>query len=207
MSDRPVLRSAYKLLLRVLRGSSHSHSYDWLPWLKISQSETGRSSLFYRSKRVIDLEPFDLLCEMAPSEVFVIGSGPSVLHCEVEKLPEASAILLNGAAFLCGEKIVRPLAVAIEDERFIYRHFSVLKQRLPKEAVYLLSVGVLRAICELDAQWLSDRSVILIDNILKPAHSRRRKLSDFRGEEFVRVDPLSRAGFSLNPRLGVSTLR
>jgi len=111
--------------------------------------------------------------------------------------------LLNGAIDLIGSQIADPLAVAIEDERFVWRHFVMMQAKIGKNTLCLFSPPVLRAICEHDPDWLIDRPVILIDNFLKPYGKARRKLPEFAGNEKVLLHDTANIGISLAPQEGV----
>ena len=122
---------------------------------------------------------------------------------DLARLADETAILLNGAILLIGETIRRPLAVAIEDERFVHRHFEMMREKVPGEAVCLLSVEVLRAICEKEVGWLAHKHVILIDNIRKPYAACRRSVDELQALDFVVLDEKKEAGISLEPDFGV----
>lgn len=122
--------------------------------------------------------------------------------CDLSVLPARSAILLNGAISLAGQAIDEPLATAIEDERFVWRHFGMMRKRLARRDVpMLLSPGAIRAICELETDFLRDRPVILIDDIRKPYGSPRRAEAELAGLDFVTLR--EGAGFSSRPDRGV----
>ncbi|WP_258157739.1 glycosyl transferase [Rhizobium sp. TH2] len=141
------------------------------------------------------------LSERAGERIVIIGSGPSVKGAELSSLPERSALLLNGAISLIGQ-IREPLAVAIEDERFVWRHFGLMRERMTRREVpLLLSPGVMRAICELDIDLLRDRPIILIDDIRKPYGLPRRDKAALTGFDFVVLE--AEAGFSADPDQGV----
>ena len=142
------------------------------------------------------------LSERAGERIVIIGSGPSVRDADLSSLPDRSALLLNGAISLIGTQIPEPLAVAIEDERFVWRHFSLMRERLVRrEAPLLLSPGVIRAICELDRAFLRDRPIILIDDIRKPYGLPRRDKTELESFDFVVLE--GEAGFSSDPDRGV----
>jgi hypothetical protein len=87
----------------------------------------------------------------------------------------APPILLNGAATLADR--IHPLAVMVEDERFVFRHMEMLSG-LPRDIPLMLSSAVLRAMVELDSRVLTGRPIALIDNLTKPVNHPRRKLTD-----------------------------
>ena len=201
-SDRPFRRQAIKLLARIFLGSRRAHYHSWLPSLAIE----GRSGINPGKVKFRGIE-FPLrnirsLSERAGERIMIIGSGPSVKGADLSSLPDRSALLLNGAISLIGMQICEPLAVAIEDERFVWRHFDLMRERLVRrEAPLLLSPGVIRAICELDGDFLRDRPLILIDDIRKPYGLPRRDKTELAGFEFVVLE--GEAGFSSDPDQGV----
>jgi hypothetical protein len=66
----------------------------------------------------------------------------------------------------------------------------------------LLSPAVIRAICEIDPGWMAQMRVVLIDNILKPYHHPRRRITEIADLPYIRT---SGAGscLSLLPDLGI----
>jgi len=142
------------------------------------------------------------LSERAGERIMIIGSGPSAKGADLSSLPDRCALLLNGAISLIGMQIREPIAVAIEDERFVWRHFDLMRERLARrEAPLLLSPGVIRAICELDGDFLHDRPLILIDDIRKPYGLPRRDKTELAAFDFVVLE--GEAGFSSDPDQGV----
>ena len=98
---------------------------------------------------------------------------------------------------------MQPLAIAVEDERFVYRHVRAFLEGLDRSVPCLLSVAAIRAVLEHDPAWLVDRPVLLIDNLLKPYGSDRRELKTLTRMTTVEVDLKTGAGISLNPDIGV----
>ncbi len=113
-----------------------------------------------------------------------------------------SAILLNGAVHLLGKGQL-PLAVAIEDERFIWRHFELLRDKIVSNTICLLSVQAIRAICERDPEWLTDKKIVLIDNIARPYGLRRRSNAELSRFDFVTTGRGGEDGISSAPDKGV----
>ncbi|KQV38328.1 MULTISPECIES: hypothetical protein [unclassified Rhizobium] len=201
-ADRPFRRKIWKLATRVLFGKRRAHAQDWLPNLRVERDESGHfDGVIFRGERVAGLCKLHVLKERAGDEIFVVGSGPSIGSLKVDRIPPRAAILLNGAMDLIGRGVV-PLAVAVEDERFVYRHFRRFMETLDREIVCLLSTSALRAICELDRVWLQNRDIILIDNIAKPYGADARGIDSLKALPFVRIGK-DGAGFSLDPEKGV----
>jgi hypothetical protein len=198
MVDRPWNRTLVKLGARALLGSSRAHAQDWFPGLGIVR-RSGVGEVFYHRVKVADLSNSDRLRDEASENIYIVGSGPSIRDCDLMGLEPKSAILLNGAIGL----IAAPLAIAVEDERFVWRHSEMMRRRIKSGMICLFSVSVLRAISELDSRWLSDKTVILIDNISKPYGAGRRLIDDLGKLDFVRLNAAGTAGFSSAPDLGV----
>lgn len=204
-SDRPWYRHFIRTGIRLLLGSKKAHRQDAFPGLSLQFSHgtaaTGR--LLYRGRFVAELCPFESFRQQASEVVYIVGSGPSIRRMDMTLLPSRTTILLNGAISLIDDKVVEPLAVAVEDERFIYRHFDGLMNKIPPDATCLFSVSVLRAICEYSPSWLADKKIILIDNILKPYGAPRLSIDEVATRDYVVVDEGVVAGISLKPDLGV----
>jgi hypothetical protein len=203
-SDRPWHRSMVKSGALMLLGPSRAHAQEWFPGLKIDRDEkTGQGNAIYRGKTVVSLLGADALREQSGENVYIVGSGPSVRHCDLSRLEPGSATLLNGAITLIGGDIATPLAVAIEDERFIWRHFDLVREKVLPGSLCLFSVAVIRAICEHDRQWLSDKRVVLIDYVRKPYAKRRLSVDKIAAFAFVVLNESRSAGISLLPDRGV----
>lgn len=198
-SDRPFSRSLVKLGARLLLGRNLAHVQDWFPGLSIDEGRV----LHYRRRPVAALQDMGILIDGPREWIHIVGSGPSVAGAELSRLEPASAILLNGAIHLAGGPVAAPLAVAVEDERFVYRHFDLMREKIAAGQVCLFSVAALRAICEHDRGWLSDKRVILVNDIRKPYGLPRRTPAQLGALDFARLDPSGEYGFSLQPERGV----
>ncbi|KQR69082.1 hypothetical protein [Rhizobium sp. Leaf341] len=203
-SDRPLHRRLWKLAATLAYGRRRAHAYDWAPSLRIEPAPYGpEKTILFKGRPVGTLLPPSALSDLAGSDITIVGSGPSVRDADLQALADRSTLLLNGAIALVPERIARPLAFVAEDERFVYRHFPAFLAGLDRTILCLLSVAVLRAVLEQDPDWLTDRPVILIDNLLKPYGENRRHLADVARMAAVTVDAPTRSGVSLDPGLGV----
>jgi hypothetical protein len=198
-SDRPLSRSLIKLGARLFLGRNLAHAQDWFPGLSID----GKRVVNYRGQPVVGLEGTDILLDGSRAWIHIVGSGPSVADADLSRLDPGGAILLNGAIHLAGGPVAAPLAIAVEDERFVYRHFELMREKIAAGQACLFSVAVLRAICEHDRGWLADKRVVLINDIRKPYGLPRRTPAQISGLDFVRLDPTGEYGFSLAPDRGV----
>ncbi|MBM3094314.1 glycosyl transferase [Ensifer sp. T173] len=202
-SNRPFLRSLIKIATRLALGRSRAHVQDWFPGLKLQRaSETQDGSIWYQGELVGNLLSTSRTLRFAPRSVLIIGSGPSIEQNDLTRIDGSSCILLNGALTLVPSVIAQPLAVAIEDERFVWRHFDLI-QRIPVDSLCLASVSTIRAICELDRTWFKDRAIALIDNVRKPYAKKRRSVPELRALSYVRLSEDGATGFSENPTSGV----
>ena len=171
MSDRPLSRRLVKLGA-LLTGPATAHRQDLWPHLVIDRptgAVTWRGRPLLTLRRPVQLMPRDA------DVLAIVGSGPSLRDQRIEALPSRSAILLNGAATLADR--IAPLALAIEDERFVFRHHAMLPG-LPDDLPWLLSPAALRAIATVDPGLLTTRPVALIENLAKPVNAPRRSLDD-----------------------------
>ncbi|MDE1995172.1 MAG: glycosyl transferase [Rhizobiaceae bacterium] len=202
MADRPWHRSLIKTGARLLLGGSRGHAQDWFPGLNIVQ-KNGIGEVYYHRAKVADLSDPDRLRQRSGETIFIIGSGPSIRNCDLTGIGKNSAILLNGAISLIGDEIAAPLAIAIEDERFVWRHSAMMRRKIMPGMICLFSVAVLRALCELDSHWLGDKTIILINDVRKPYGGRRRSNDAVGQLDFVRLNASGSAGLSLAPDRGV----
>ncbi|WP_413709886.1 glycosyl transferase [Rhizobium sp. Rhizsp82] len=201
--NRPLLRSLLRLAARCFLGRARGHYEEWFPWLRLEKPGPAvPGGIFYKSQKCGELQPLSVLRERAGDALHIVGSGPSVKLNDLRLIPDFTAILLNGAMSLSSKEIKAPLAIAVEDERFVWRHFPMLKV-VDRSIICLLSVAAIRAICQADAGWFHDRIVILIDNVRKPYEGARRDDGALAALDFVRLSPAHDAGFSLSPERGV----
>lgn len=169
MSDRPFVRQLIRLAARL---TGRPHRQDIWPGLAIDRAS---GQVTWRGSQMLTLLPFAAIVPQGMPLIAVVGSGPSVADQDLTRLPPRTAILLNGAATLAAT--IQPLAVMVEDERFVFRHMAMLAN-LPRDIPLLLSPAALRAMAERDSDVLNGRRVALIDNLTKPVNQPRRKLSD-----------------------------
>ncbi|WP_137155813.1 glycosyl transferase [Rhizobium sp. FKL33] len=202
-SDRPLRRKLVKLACQVLLGRKRAHYFSWLPGLSIAgRSATSAGTAVFSDFRFV-LTRSEVLRHGAEGGLTIVGSGPSALNAPIASLPPRTAVLLNGAISLIGAGIAEPFAVAIEDERFVWRHFAMMVERIGKDTPCLFSCGVLRSLFEIDRYWLTGRTVILIDDIRKPYGAPRRSDEMLSSLPFVRLNEDRDAGFSRDPDRGV----
>lgn len=202
-SDRPLRRKAIKLAATLLLGSRRAHAYDRFPGLTLRRAVDGSGEILYRGKPAGHLLPSDALASRSGRVITLVGSGPSAGQADFSALPPHSALLLNGALALMPDRIAAPLAVAIEDDRFVYRHFDRFLKTLDPNLPCLLSVSVLRALLEQDRGWLINRPVLLIDNLLKPYGADRIRIDALADRSDVLVNQARTAALSRDPVKGV----
>ena len=171
MGDRPLRRRLIKLGMTLI-APRRAHRQDVWPHLGIDR-DTG--AVTWRGRRLLRLAGFADIVPRDLPLIAIVGSGPSLALQKPERLPDRSAILLNGAATLADR--LAPLAVMVEDERFVFRHMAMLTA-LPRDLPLMLSPAALRAVAERDAALLTGRPVALIDNLAKPVNAARRSLTD-----------------------------
>lgn len=202
---RPLRRYLYKSWYRLYLGSAKAHWQEWLPGLELEKSPAGAGGAFsYFGRKPVPLERVSAIrYRMLAREIVIIGSGPSVRNQDFSLLPPRTAILLNGAISLIAEHGVSPLAVMVEDERFVWRHFPLMAQHIADEDLCCFSPSVLRALAELDYGWLIGRRIILVQNLLKPYGQPTISLKSLAADGDVILSPERRSGFSLDPSKGV----
>jgi hypothetical protein len=190
------------LCFSLFRGRRYAHEQDWWPDLLLIRPANSRpGEAIYKNTVIIRLAGIEDLPK-TPAEITIIGSGPSVSPQDFSSLPPRSAILLNGAIHLLDGRLNDPLAVVVEDERFIWRHFSSMAEFVLPETYCLFSTSVLRAICEIDPLWLSPRKIIHIDFLQKPYGQPRRSSEELKTLPFLRWSDRSNA-ISLMPQQGI----
>ena len=189
MSDRPLSRRLVRMAFQALR-PGRAHGQDLWPGLRIEGDR-----VLWRGTELLRLENWAAILP-AGGALEIVGSGPSLKDQAVERL--RAPLLLNGAATLADR--VKPLAVMVEDERFIFRHADMVLD-LPGEVPLLLSPAALRALCAAGADRLRGRRIALVEDIRRPRGGAKRALSDPALKDvLIRGD---RAALSLEPARGV----
>lgn len=169
-SDRPIQRRLIKLGFSAFAGRKRAHWQDTFPGLRIDRE---RGQILYFGESAGVLSPTRLPDHA--KEIAIVGSGPSIRKQHLTRLPPRSALLLNGAISLAAQ--LHPMAILIEDERFVWRHFDMLRDT-PADCPWFLSPGVIRALLERDRTFLIGKQVRLIEDLLKPVHSPRLNRAD-----------------------------
>ncbi len=202
--NRPLRRQLIKVMCNFL-GRRWSHTHAWAPYLRLTRNDSGSlSSIVYRGHTVAPLSPSSILAKGTTSrKIYIVGSGPSVAENDLTQLEPQSCLLLNGAIAEIGSAIEKPLAIAVEDERFVWRHFAMLTEKVPPGTICLLSVAVIRAICEQNPAWLGQMQVVLIDDIRKPYGAPRPLSGDLKSRVGVSMNTAGSAGISRDPDRGV----
>ncbi|MGE7368817.1 glycosyl transferase [Neorhizobium sp. NPDC001467] len=205
MSDRPLKRSVVKLMSPFLFGKARAHYQESWPALRldIPRQEGASGMIEYRRKPIAKLSHSSAILENGLDEIAIVGSGPTILETETRIGDRSGAIYLNGAISLINGNSARSPVIAIEDERFIWRHFAMLRENVPMSCQCLLSVSVIRAICELDPQWLVGKTIVLIDDLRKPYGHKRRSVATISDLEVGSMGTDGTSGFSCQPSYGV----
>lgn len=202
-TNRPIGRYLIKLYFDLLGGRRRSHEQDWWPGVRLTLPEEGRpGEIIYKDRRVAPLAPLDIL-EGPREEITIIGSGPSISGQDFSRLPDHSAILLNGAIHLLDKRLQNPLAVMVEDERFVWRHFGNMVKLIKPQTPCLFSTSTLRAICEIDASWLASQQVIHMDFLQKPYAQARPSNAELASMPFLSWSADRSNAISLMPQRGV----
>jgi len=202
LSKRPLSRQIIRHALRLRYGAALGHAQDWTPHLRIilpQGNEPGEA--YYRNRPLTRLLAFEDFQAMTGDACGIVGSGPSLRRQRLDRLRDHALVYLNGAVCRIMPDADHPPLVAVEDERFIWRHFDMLRKHVDEPTGLLLSVAALRAIAEIDARWLRDRRVFLINNLLKPYGAPRRHIGCPELKEVVEGE--GAAALSLCPQTGV----
>lgn len=203
-SNRPLRRTLIRLAWRLFGGRRRAHFQEWFPWLDIEAARgDAPGAIRYRGRIVAAASPLKALTERARDEIFIIGSGPSLRDQDLSRLPDRSTLLLNGAISLIGGPVREPLAVVMEDERFVWRHVHDITAKVPAGSVTILSPEVLRALCEIDPAWLADKRVVALIDVRKPLREPALSREDLRSRDWVQLSADGATGVSFAPDRGV----
>ena len=195
MCDTPLSRRLVNLVFQLTHSRATRHHFTTWPGLHIARKGAA-VTIRYRGQPIGAEMLTGLPSGLA--EITVIGSGPSLKGQAVGRLPQGSAILLNGTLALVDQ--IQPLAIAIEDERFVWRHPALI-DAAPKDCIWMLSSSVIRALLQRDTTALKHRRLILIEDLLKPAGGTRRSLKSPEIQPILRRNAKG-ARLSLRPNLG-----
>ncbi|MBT9386675.1 glycosyl transferase [Pseudooceanicola sp. CBS1P-1] len=177
MSDRPLARKLIRPAFRLLRGGRGAHHEETWPHLSLRRPEAD-GVITWKGEEIARLSPLGGFLAGLGAEAAIIGSGPSLKRQRVAAL-EMPAVLLNGAVALA-PRLPRPAALAIEDERFVYRHGAMLKD-LPEGLPLLMAPAVIRVMAQYNRGLLEGRPLYLIDDLRKPFDGPKCALGDIPG--------------------------
>lgn len=202
--NRPLARYAARFYCRLRYGRARAHAEDWWPALRLSGpgADGQAGEIVHRGRAVAPLLPFPGLAE-GMDELLVVGSGPSLAAQDTARIPLEAALLLNGAVHLLDGAGRRPFGVVVEDERFVWRHWRMLEERVAPGTACYFSTGTIRALCETAPQWLAGQKVHHLDFLHRPYGAPRPQAEELRGLPFLRWSDDGAAAISLDPRLGL----
>ena len=202
--NRPIGRYAARLYTRLRYGAAGAHSEEWWPGLSLSKPgrDGAEGMIRYRGRAVAPLLPYPQPLPDA-AEVLVVGSGPSLAAQATDRIPVDRAILLNGAIHLLRPPL-RPFAVVVEDERFVWRHWRTLERLVPAETDCYFSTSVIRALCQAAPAWLAGQRVRHVDFVHRPYGKARPSREELRRLPFLRWSDDGEAAISLDPRAGMA---
>lgn len=201
--NRPLRRYPARLWCLLRHGRAGSHAADWWPGLVLRKPTSGEAgAIFFRDRAVAPLLPFPETASR-PDELVVVGSGPSLAGQARERIPVRSALLLNGAIHLLEETAPRPFGVVVEDERFVWRHWPALRQKVPPGTDCWFSTSVMRALCEIAPGWLAERNIRHLDFVHRPYGAKRRDHAALVALPFLRWSRDGKAAISLSPARGL----
>lgn len=202
--NRPIRRYAIRTMLEILCGRGWAHKQDWWPGVVLDLPRAGSGGhLWYKQEPVCEILPWAALSRQL-SEVTVVGSGPSTREQIFSTLPPETAILLNGAIHLLDGRVsCPPLAVVVEDERFVWRHFASMRKLIAPQTACLFSTSALRAICEIEPSWLATQQIFHIDFLQKPYNQPRRPQAELERLDFLNWSPSKDGAISRTPDQGV----
>lgn len=196
-------RYAARLYCLSRYGVARAHAEEWWPSLVLSRPENGREgSITYRGRAMAPLHAYP-----APlggkGELVIVGSGPSLARQALESIPLRSALLLNGAVHVLEGRAVRPFAVVVEDERFVWRHWQTLARTVPAGTDCYFSTSVIRALCETAPEWLASQNVRHLDFVHRPYGALKRDRRALLQLPFMRWAEDRRTAISTVPGAGV----
>jgi len=186
----------FRLLYKLCLPAGKRHYSATFPSLSL---DAAHSCVYWNRKSVGILEPWSDFPNRG-RELLIIGSGPSVIEQldaidKISSMQQVDMVLLNGAATLVNDGLVsNPLAIIIEDGRFVLEKFTVL-QSLPGGTRLILSASALHALIYCDKSMLQYFDVWFMDSIQFPYRQPKRPLGEVLGPD-VRID--GNMGLSLN---------
>ncbi len=195
MPPRPLSRRIILKAFQIGGLRRWSHWQEAWPHLSLERAEGSRPGVVrWKGQAVAPLLPVQALFDRIGEEVVIFGSGPSLRRQDLTSMPPASALLLNGALSLA-PRLGGAMAVAIEDERFVWAHLPMIREHLPKAGIAILSPAVMRALMTLEPSLLEGCSILLFENLLRRYREARRPLdavSDLivrNGQVALSIDP------------------
>lgn len=203
-TNRPLNRYWTRFYYQLRGGSAWSHASDWMPGLSLEKpsSDGSPGTVSFRGTVLAPLFPYP-----APQhnrdELVIVGSGPSLREQARDRIPISSALLVNGAITLLEASDLKPFAILVEDERFIWRHRQMLIELVPSETDCYFSTPVLRALAETMPEWLATQRLHHLDFVHRPYNLPRRNHDAQRELAYLKWADDGKTAISLSPEKGI----
>src|SRR3954447_13837760 len=85
-TEVPLRRTLVRLATRLALGPSPAHYQNWMPHLAIDRHNTQRPEVIYRKRSVCRLFGLEAI-EPNGTDIYLVGSGPSIASQEIGRLP------------------------------------------------------------------------------------------------------------------------
>jgi hypothetical protein len=182
-------------------GRAGAHAEEWWPDLSLSRAVEGVGAIRFRNSIVAPLLPYPEPAKL--DEIIVVGTGPSLGAQARDRIPLDRAFLLNGAVHLLDPKGPPPLGLFVEDERFVWRRWRMIVEKVPGGTHCYLSTAAIRALCRTAPEWLASQAVHHLDFVHRPYGRKRPVRDDLHRVPFLRWSADGLSAISLDPQAGL----
>ncbi|MFC3701976.1 hypothetical protein ACFOND_10020 [Reinekea marina] len=164
-------------MFKLFTPKSFKHMALSQPYLKL-EPVNDIWKVYWKGGFISETDSWNNLRLQAPDNLYSIATGPSISDQQFNNLDGGQCVLVNGAVQLVlDNKISTPLAVMVEDARFIYERFEMLLA-LPKGTRLCLVASAMHALGVVaGVEGLKHFNLMLIDGFETPYGSPKRSVA------------------------------
>lgn len=182
--------SLAKIWFKLTHRPAAWHFLEYLPDLQLEYTSESKRIIFRKSVVIIPKNLSELADLFTSQSVFLVGSGPSIKEQHLEPLKQNKTMFLNGALTLIESHGIFPSAALIIDKGFIQRHQSFV-QLIPKDTPCIMTLGVVRQVLLVDADFFNKHPLYLIEKATKPYNRPALKPEQLDHRYFAKVDDIA----------------
>lgn len=191
---------------RWLLGREYRHMAKIYPRFKM-EKKNNEYTIYWKGKKVAESLGFDVLRKKGLKNIFLVGSGPSLISVDPSLFADKTICTMNGSIQFFLDVGITPTYHVISDESFVENRWELVKKVLEQdELIGFYTPQALSEICKRDASLLNSRKFIVFENHFKNYGEKALEYSDILKMSLTNdclITGDGKIGFSLDSRLGV----